>query len=42
MALIPSLLLWLTVMPITLIWHRIRIERRLEAVNRLKMQILSE
>ncbi len=42
MALIPSLLLWLTLMPITLIWHRIRIERRLEAVNRLKMQILSE
>ncbi len=42
MALIPSLLLWLTLMPVTLIWHRIRIERRLEAVNRLKMQILSE
>ncbi len=42
MALIPSLLLWLTLMPITLIWHRVRIERRLEAVNRLKMQILSE
>ena len=41
-ALIPSLLLWLTLMPITLIWHRIRIERRLEAVNRLKIQILSE
>ncbi|MDE2858626.1 MAG: cytochrome c biogenesis protein CcsA [Chloroflexota bacterium] len=41
-ALIPSLLLWLTVMPITLIWHRARIERRLEAINRLKMQILSE
>jgi len=41
-ALIPSLLLWLTVMPITLIWHRARIERRLEAINRLKMRILSE
>ncbi len=41
-ALIPSLLLWLTVLPITLIWHRSRIERQLEAVNRLKAQILSE
>lgn len=42
MTLIPSLLLWLTLLPITLIWHRIRIERRLEAVNQFKMQILSE
>ncbi|MCY4019383.1 MAG: cytochrome c biogenesis protein CcsA [Chloroflexi bacterium] len=42
MALVPSLLLWLTLMPITLIWHRSRIEGRLEAVNRLKLQILSE
>jgi len=42
MALVPSMLLWLTLMPITLIWHRSRIERRLEAVNRLKMRILTE
>lgn len=41
-ALVPSLVLWLTVMPITLIWHRARIERRLEAVNHLKMRIMSE
>ncbi len=41
-ALLPSLLLWLTLMPITLIWHRIRIERRQEAVNQQKMRILSE
>ena len=42
MALIPSLLLWLTLMPITLIWHRCRLEIRLVAVDRLKMQALSE
>ena len=41
-ALIPSLLLWLTLMPISLIWHRARIESRLEAVNHLKMQTLNE
>ncbi len=41
-ALVPSLLLWLTVMPITLMWHRARLEARLEALNRLKIQALSE
>lgn len=41
-ALLPSLLLWLTLMPITMIWHRSRLERRLEAVNRLKIQMLME
>lgn len=41
-ALAPSLLLWLTLMPITLIWHRARQEERLEALNRLKLQALSE
>ena len=40
-ALLPSLLLWLTLMPITLIWHRVRLEARIEAVNRLKLQVLS-
>ena len=42
LALLPSLLLWLTVMPLTLMWHRYRLENRLEAVNRLKLQVLSE
>ncbi|MYE26265.1 MAG: cytochrome C assembly protein [Chloroflexi bacterium] len=41
-ALIPSLLLWLTLMPITIIWHRVRLEERMEALHRLKMQALSE
>ena len=41
-ALAPSLLLWLTLMPITLIWHRVRLEARLEGLNRLKMQVMSE
>ena len=41
-ALLPSLLLWLTLMPITLMWHRYRLERRLEALNRLKLLALSE
>lgn len=41
-ALLPSLLLWLTLMPITLIWHRVRLEARIEALNRLKLQALSE
>ena len=41
-ALLPSLLLWLTLLPITMIWHRSRLERRLEAVNRLKIQMLME
>ena len=41
-ALLPSMLLWLTLMPITLIWHRVRLEDRIEAVSRLKLKILSE
>ena len=41
-ALTPSLLLWLTLMPITLIWHRARLESRIEALNRLKTRALSE
>ncbi|MDE2856085.1 MAG: cytochrome c biogenesis protein CcsA [Chloroflexota bacterium] len=42
MALIPSLLLWLIFMPLTLMWHRVRLENRIEALNRLKTQALSE
>ena len=41
-ALVPSLLLWLTLMPITLIWHRARLEERIEALNHIKIQALSE
>ena len=41
-ALVPSLILWLTLMPITLMWHRVRLEARIESLNRLKMKALSE
>jgi len=41
-ALMPSLLLWITLMPITFIWHRYRLENRMESINRLKIQLLSE
>jgi len=41
-ALIPSLILWLTIMPITIMWYRYRLENRMEAINRLKIQLLSE
>ena len=41
-ALIPSLIVWLVFMPLTLIWHRYRLENRIEAVNRLKVRLLSE
>lgn len=41
-ALIPSLLLWLSLMPLTFMWHRYRLENRIEAVDQLKVQLLSE
>lgn len=41
-ALAPSLLLWLTLMPITIMWHRVRLEERIEGLNRLKIEALSE
>ncbi len=41
-ALIPSLIVWLVFMPLTLIWHRYRLENRIEAANRLKVRLLSE
>ncbi|MCY4061473.1 MAG: cytochrome c biogenesis protein CcsA [Chloroflexi bacterium] len=41
-ALVPSLLLWLTLMPITIIWHRVRLEARIEKLHQLKLQALSE
>lgn len=34
MALTPSMLLWLTLMPATLMWHRYRLETRREALDR--------
>lgn len=42
LALVPSFIFWMTLMPITFIWHRYRLENRIEAVNRLKVQLLSE
>jgi len=41
-ALIPSLIVWLVFMPLTLIWHRYRLENRIEAVHRLKVRLLSK
>ena len=41
-ALLPSLLLWLTMMPVTIIWHRVRLEERIEALERLKLRALGE
>ncbi len=42
MALAPSMLLWLTLMPLTLMWHRYRLETRREAIDRLKFLTLSD
>lgn len=42
MALGPSLIVWLILMPMTFIWHRYRLENHIEAVTRLKIQLLSE
>ena len=39
-ALLPSLALWLTLMPLTLIWHRVRLARRQEAVDALKLKLM--
>ena len=40
LALLPSLILWLTLMPITLMWHRYRLALRQEAVDALKLKLL--
>ncbi|MYA92445.1 MAG: cytochrome C assembly protein [Chloroflexi bacterium] len=40
LALLPSMILWLTVMPITLMWHRYRLALRQEAVDALKLKAL--
>ena len=39
-ALLPSMALWLTLMPITLMWHRVRLARRQEAVDMLKLKLM--
>ncbi len=41
-ALAPSMLLWLTLMPITLMWHRYRLETRREALDQQMIQALSD
>jgi heme exporter protein C len=41
-ALIPSLILWLSLMPVTIMWYRYRLEVRMDSINRLKVQLLSE
>ncbi|QPC82133.1 cytochrome c biogenesis protein CcsA [Phototrophicus methaneseepsis] len=39
-ALLPNLLFWSTLLPITLMWYRIRLENMLDWVNRQKMEAL--
>lgn len=39
-ALVPSMLFWLTLMPITLMWHRQRIEEMVERVQQRKLQAM--
>ncbi|TVR22166.1 MAG: cytochrome C assembly protein [Anaerolineaceae bacterium] len=41
-ALIPNMIIWTTIIPIALMWWRIRLENRLEAINRRKIALLSE
>lgn len=38
-ALIPALLFWLTILPVTLMWHRIRLENKLSAVTRRRTEL---
>ena len=41
-ALLPNLLIYSTIVPVTLMWWRIRLEERVEAVQRRKLEALSE
>ncbi len=41
-ALLPNLLIWTTLVPITLMWWRIRLENRLEQVQQRKFALLNE
>jgi len=40
-ALVPSMLFFMTILPMTLMWYRIRLENWLEAVNHKKLEVLS-
>jgi len=40
MALIPALLFYSTILPATLMWYRVRLENKLDAVNHKKLQLL--
>lgn len=40
-ALLPSLILWTTFLPATLIWYRIRLQEQIERVNEYKVRVLS-
>jgi heme exporter protein C len=39
-ALVPNLIIWSTLVPVTLMWWRIRLENRQEAVNQKKLELL--
>lgn len=41
-ALIPNLIIWSTLVPITLMWYRVRLQNRIEQVNAMKLRLLSE
>lgn len=40
-ALLPNLFFWLTLLPVTLMWYRIRLQNRLDRVEERRAQILS-
>jgi heme exporter protein C len=41
-ALIPNLVIWATLVPVTLMWYRIRLQNMVERVNRMKLELLNE
>jgi hypothetical protein len=41
-ALIPNLIIWATLVPVTLMWYRIRLQNMVERVNRMKLELLNE
>jgi heme exporter protein C len=42
MAILPNMLIWGLLVPVTLMWHRVRLQNFAERVQTLKMQLLSE
>ncbi len=42
LALLPNLLIWFTLVPFTLVWHRIRLQNVVERVESLKAELLSQ